>query len=102
MNSKDLVNYSSDEFNNLSQFQQEEITNNFKGTILYKMKEKKLHIDEVSEKVGYSSRKLSALLYSDTVSYETHAELQRILAVVNSYGRTEKEKTTPIESFFYD
>ncbi|ARE18847.2 hypothetical protein LLJM4_1787 [Lactococcus cremoris] len=75
MNSKDLVNYSSDEFNNLSQFQQEEITNNFKEAILYKMKEKKLHIDEVSEKVGYSSRKLSALLYSDTVSYETHEEL---------------------------
>ena len=75
-----------DEFNNLSQFQQEEITNNFKEAILYKMKEKKLHIDEVSEKVGYSSRKLSALLYSDTVSYETHAELQRILAVVNSFA----------------
>ncbi|MDM5146232.1 hypothetical protein ICE98_03369 [Lactococcus lactis] len=87
MNSKNLVNYSSDEFNNLSQFQQEEITNNFKEAILYKMKEKNLHIDEVvSEKVGYSSRKLSALLYSDTVSYETHAELQRILAVVNSFA----------------
>jgi hypothetical protein len=85
MNSKDLVNYSSDEFNNLSQFQQEEITNNFKEAILYKMKEKKLHIDEVSEKVGYSSRKLSALLYSDTVSYETHAELHTILAFVNSF-----------------
>lgn len=40
MNSKNLVNYSSDEFNNLSQFQQEEITNNFKEAILYKMKEK--------------------------------------------------------------
>lgn len=50
MNSKNLVNYSSDEFNNLSQFQQEEITNNFKEAILYKMKEKNLHIDEVSEK----------------------------------------------------
>ena len=76
MNSKNLVNYSSDEFNNLSQFQQEEITNNFKEAILYKMK----------EKAGYSSRDLSALLYSDTVSYETHAELQRILAVVNSFA----------------
>jgi hypothetical protein len=42
MNSKNLVNYSSDEFNNLSQFQQEEITNNFKEAILYKMKEKNL------------------------------------------------------------
>ena len=29
MNSKNLVNYSSDEFNNLSQFQQEEITSYF-------------------------------------------------------------------------
>lgn len=29
MNSKNLVNYSSDEFNNLSQFQQEEINKQF-------------------------------------------------------------------------
>lgn len=50
------------------------------------MNSKNLHIDEVSEKAGYSSRNLSALLYSDTVSYETHAELQRILAVVNSFA----------------
>lgn len=86
MNSDQLTNYSNDEFNNLSQFQQEEITNNFKQAILYKMKEKSLNVDEVSEEAGYSSRQLSSLLYSDTVDYETHAELQRILAVVNHFA----------------
>ncbi|WP_276870322.1 hypothetical protein [Lactococcus taiwanensis] len=40
MDAEHLVNYSSEEFDTLSQFQQEEITNNFKQAILYKMKEK--------------------------------------------------------------
>lgn len=80
-----LINYTSEEFHRLSEFKQEEITNNFKRAILYKMKEKKLDIDTVGTKAGYTGRQLSTLLHSDTVNYETHAELQRILAVVNAF-----------------
>lgn len=86
METEHLVNYSRDEYHNLSQFQQEEITNNFKQAILYKIKEENIDIDDVSAKGGYSSGDLSALLHYDTVTYETHAELQRILAVVNSFA----------------
>lgn len=85
MDAEHLVNYSSEEFDTLSQFQQEEITNNFKQAILYKMKEKELNIDEISEEAGYTAHDLSALLNSDTVNYETHAELQRLLVVVNHF-----------------
>ncbi|MFC4651361.1 hypothetical protein ACFO26_00360 [Lactococcus nasutitermitis] len=84
MSLDNLTSYSSSDYNNLSQFEQEEITNNFKEAILYKMKEKHLQIDDVCDKAGYTARQLSSALYSDSVNYETHAELQRILAVVNS------------------
>ena len=84
--------YSSQDFNALTQFQQEEITNNYKQAILYKMKENKLDIAAVAGKMGIPARKLSELLYSDTVNYETHEELHRILAIVNSwFGPTWEE-----------
>lgn len=84
MASNQLTTYSNEEYSNLSQFQQEEITNNFKQAILYKMKEKNLDIEEVAKKMNESARELSIKLNSDTVNYETHAALQHILAVVNS------------------
>ena len=85
MTSESLKQFSSDEFKQLTEFQQEEITNNFKKAIIYKMKEKNLDIDTIAEKSNYSERQLSSLLYSDSVDYETHQELQRILAITNGF-----------------
>ncbi|MFZ2577079.1 MAG: hypothetical protein WAX22_06515 [Lactococcus hircilactis] len=85
MTSESLKQFSSDEFKQLTEFQQEEITNNFKKAIIYKMKEKNLDIDTIAEKSNYSARQLSSLLYSDSVDYETHQELQRILAITNGF-----------------
>ena len=85
MTSESLKQFSSDEFKQLTEFQQEEITNNFKKAIIYKMKEKNLDIDTIAEKSNYSARQLSSLLYSDSVDYETHQELQRILALTNGF-----------------
>ncbi|CAM3061374.1 hypothetical protein GHI93_05040 [Lactococcus hircilactis] len=85
MTSESLKQFSSDEFKQLTEFQQEEITNNFKKAIIYKMKEKNLDIDTIAEKSNYSARQLSSLLYSDSVDYETHQELQQILAITNGF-----------------
>ena len=85
MTSESLKQFSSDEFKQLTEFQQEEITNNFKKAIIYKMKEKNLDIDTIAEQSNYSARQVSSLLYSDSVDYETHQELQRILAITNGF-----------------
>lgn len=50
------------------------------------MKSMTLLMSSVRKRVIYSSGALSALLHYDTVTCKTHTELQRILAVVDSFA----------------